>query len=202
MEHIYHQGKHNKPVFILLHGTGGDEYDLIPLAETLDPDASYISLRGDVNENGLNRYFKRIKPGVFDEKDLVFRTKNMSVRIHELSKTYTINQDNFLAIGYSNGANILASVLFHYNDVIKYAILHHPMVPLRTIELPDLTDVHVLITAGKNDPICTKEESEELIEHLRKANADVEVFWTNNGHALTQEEVEKSKQWIKKMSSD
>lgn len=196
MQHIFKQGTNpEKPVLLLLHGTGGTEHDLLPLAEIVDSEASVLSVRGNVLENGMPRFFRRIAEGVFDEEDLIFRTKELNDFLDEASKEYNFNRNNIVAIGYSNGANIAASLLFHYRDALKGAILHHPMVPRRGIELPNLDGVNVFIAAGVNDPICPKEESVELEELLKGAGAKVAVQWENFGHQLTMNEVKAAKAW-------
>lgn len=200
MKHIFNQGKDSsKPTLLLLHGTGGNEHDLLPLAERIDIEASVLSVRGNILENGMPRYFKRLSEGVFDEEDLVFRTKELNEFLDEAATKYNFDRDNVLAIGYSNGANIAASLLFHYQDALKGAMLHHPMVPRRGIELPDLTGKAVFIGAGTNDPICPSEESVELQSLLEEANAKVEVHWENNGHQLTATEVEAARKWYKSL---
>jgi len=137
MRHLFQQGRDPaKPTFLLLHGTGGNESDLLPLAGMIDPDASVLSVRGNVLENGMPRFFRRLAEGVFDEKDLVFRTKELYEFLDEASKKYSFDRKNIVAIGYSNGANIAGSLLFHYQDALKGAILFHPMVPRRGINLP------------------------------------------------------------------
>jgi len=132
MRHIFQKGNDlSKPTLLLLHGTGGTEHDLLPIAEIIDPNASVLSVRGNVSENGMPRFFKRLAEGVFDEKDLIFRTKELYDFLDEAAEKYALDRANMYAIGYSNGANIAASLLFHYKDVLKGAILHHPMVPRR-----------------------------------------------------------------------
>ncbi len=199
MKHIFKEGKDKtKPTLLLLHGTGGTESDLLPLAPHIDKDASVLSVRGNVSENGMPRFFRRLAEGVFDVEDLIFRTKELNEFLDEAAIKYSFDRNNIVAIGYSNGANIAGSLLFHYKDAIKGAILHHPMVPRRGIELPDLTGTPVLITAGKNDPICPAQETVDLQDLLQKANANVEVHWENNGHMLTGTEVAAAAEWYKK----
>lgn len=200
MKHIFQKGKdHNKPTLLLLHGTGGDESNLLPIAEIVDKAASVLSVRGNVLENGMPRYFKRLAEGVFDEEDLIFRTKELNEFLDQAAQKYEFNRNNMIAIGYSNGANIAASLLFHYQDALKGAILHHPMVPRRGIDLPDLSGKSVFIAAGTNDPICPPEESEELQTLLEGANAKVEIHWENRGHQLTLEEVEAASKWYSRL---
>ena len=197
MIHFYKEGSNNHTL-LLLHGTGGSENDLLNIAKYIDEDANILSLRGDVNENGMNRFFKRLSEGVFDEEDLVYRTSKLYKLLDELSLKYEFDRNNITAVGYSNGANIAASLLFHYKDALKRAILFHPMVPLRNIELPSLTETSILITAGTNDPICSVKESEELFDYFHNANADVEISWYNFGHRLTEQEIFKAKEWLNK----
>ncbi|USK87340.1 alpha/beta hydrolase [Peribacillus asahii] len=199
MKHIYQQGSNpNAPVLLLLHGTGGTETDLLPLAEMVSPDSSVLSVRGNVLENGMPRFFRRLAEGVFDEEDLVFRTKELQEFLDAAAKEYGFDRSNVVAIGYSNGANIAASLLFHYENALKGAILHHPMVPRRGLELPSLSQVQIFIAAGKNDLICPARETEELAELLQSAHADVNVFWENYGHQLTRSEVEAAASWFQK----
>ncbi|NHM31810.1 alpha/beta hydrolase [Bacillus sp. C11] len=196
MKHLFQQGAdETRPTLLLLHGTGGNEHDLVPIAGMIDKQASVLSVRGNVLENGMPRFFRRHAEGVFDEEDLIFRTKELNEFLDEAAKKYHFDRNNIMAVGYSNGANIAASLLFHYQNALKGAILHHPMVPRRGIELPDLTGVPVFIGAGTNDPICSPLESSLLDELLRGANADVHIHWENRGHQLTVEEVEAAGQW-------
>ncbi|WP_301107131.1 alpha/beta hydrolase [Sporosarcina sp.] len=196
MKHIFQQGKDSsKPTLLILHGTGGNELDLLPLAGRIDEAASVLSVRGNVLESGMPRFFKRLAEDVFDEEDLIFRTKELNEFLDEAAEQYGFDRNNVIAIGYSNGANIAASLLFHYQNALKGAILHHPMVPRRGIELPDLSGKSVFIAAGTNDPICAPEETEELQRLLENANAKVEVHWENRGHQLTAEEVEAAGEW-------
>ena len=198
MKHIFQKGNDpSKPTLLLLHGTGGTEQDLLPLADKIDPDANVLSVRGNVLENGMPRFFKRLAEGVFDEEDLVFRTKELNEFLDEAAEKYEFDRNNILAVGYSNGANIAASLLFHYKDALQRAILHHPMVPRRGIDLPNLSGKHVFIAAGTNDPICPAQESEELTAILKDAGANVELHWENRGHQLTFTEVEAAGKWYK-----
>jgi phospholipase/carboxylesterase len=198
LKHIFKQGRDtSKPVLLLLHGTGGTEQDLLPLAEMIDPEASVLSVRGNVSENGMPRFFRRLAEGVFDEEDLIFRTKELHEFLDKAANEHGFDRSNIVAFGYSNGANIAASLLFHYDDSLKGASLHHPMVPLRGIQMPNLSEVPVFIAAGKNDPICPAEESEELDELLRGAGAKTTVHWEMNGHTLTGSEVAVAADWYR-----
>ncbi len=196
MQHIFQKGTDpSKPTLLLLHGTGGNENDLLPLAGLIDQDASVLSVRGNVLENGMPRFFRRLAEGVFDMEDLIFRTKELHEFLNEASEKYGFDRHNIVAVGYSNGANIAGSLLFHYAGSLKAASLHHPMVPRRDIELPDLTGTSVFIAAGTNDPICPPKESEDLQLLLENANASVQIHWENRGHQLTREEVDAAAKW-------
>ncbi|WP_010651920.1 alpha/beta hydrolase [Oceanobacillus massiliensis] len=198
MKHIFKKGKdQSRPTLLLLHGTGGTEQDLLQLAEIIDKEANILSVRGNVLENGMPRFFKRLAEGVFDEDDLIFRTKELNEFLDEAAMKYEFDRSNITAVGYSNGANIAASLLFHYKDALNKAILHHPMVPRRGIEMTDLTGKAVFIAAGTNDPICPAQESEELTSLLKNAGADVELHWENRGHQLTIDEVQAAAAWYK-----
>ena len=197
MKHIFQKENLSHPTFLLLHGTGGDEKDLLGLAHFIQPEYNVLSVRGEVKENGMNRFFKRLSEGVFDEVDLVFRTHQLKEFIDQASIDYGFDKNHVVALGYSNGANIAGSLLFHYSDVFEKAILLHPMVPMRK-ELPDLSRVSVFIGAGKNDPICPPEESIELNKLLSSAHADVTLHWENNGHRISESELNAIKKWLNK----
>lgn len=196
MKHIFNKGKDStKPTLLLLHGTGGNEFDLLPLADMVDKEANVLSVRGNVLENGMPRFFQRLAEGVFDEEDLIFRTKELNEFLDEAAEKYEFDRDHIVAIGYSNGANMAASLLFHYDRALKGAILHHPMVPRRGVGLPNLSGTSVFIAAGTNDPICLAKESEELYSLLEEAKADVTLHWEHYGHQLTRTEVEAARKW-------
>ena len=197
MIHIYKEKNQKGPTLLLLHGTGGDERDLLPIAEIIDPVANILSVRGQVLENGSNRYFKRLAMGVFDLEDLVFRTKRLKEFVDWASDHYDFDRSQVIAVGYSNGANIAGSILFHYKDALKKAMLFHPMVPIRK-ELPDLMGVDVFISAGKSDSICPSEESQELFDLLSAAKANVVLAWQPDGHRLSMEEIVEAKAWYEK----
>lgn len=199
MQHIFKQGSNkDKPVLLLLHGTGGDERSLLGLAPIIDEEASVLSVKGNILENGMPRFFRRLAEGIFDEEDLIFRTHELKQFLDDAAEQYSFDQRNIIAVGYSNGANIAASLLFHYADALKGAILHHPMVPRRNIELPTLSGIPVFIAAGENDPMCPPAESIELEKLLTKAGANVVTHWERFGHQLTRSEVEAASVWYVK----
>ncbi|MGK7376651.1 alpha/beta hydrolase [Planococcus sp. 1R117A] len=196
MKHIFQPGSNPaKPTFLVLHGTGGNENDLLPIAAHIDPEASVLSVRGNVSENGMPRFFKRLSEGVFDMEDLKARTEELNDFVNKAAKEHGFDRSNVIAIGYSNGANIAANLLFTDAAALKGAILHHPMVPNRETALPDLSGVGVFIAAGTNDPICPAEESTDLEQLLKNAGANVKLHWESYGHQLTMPEVEAAKAW-------
>lgn len=196
MQHIFKQGTdQDAPILLLLHGTGGTERDLLPIAEMISPQASVLGVRGNVSENGMPRFFRRLAEGVFDEEDLIFRTKELNDFIDEMAEKYQFNRKNVLAIGYSNGANIAASLIYHHDQALNGAILLHAMVPRRGVQIPDLTNTSVFIGAGTNDPLIPPAETKELADELRNANADVTEHWENAGHQITRDEIVKAKEW-------
>jgi phospholipase/carboxylesterase len=200
MEHVFIQGTQEEaPVLLLLHGTGGNERDLLPLANMIAPGASVLGVRGNVLENGMPRFFRRLSEGVFDEEDLIFRTKELNDFIGEMAEKYSFNRDKVLAIGYSNGANIAASILYHFENSLRGAILFHAMVPLRGVSIPDLSKTPIFIGAGERDPLIPAKETQELVEALKKANAVVTEYWGEGGHELTRTEVELAKSWYEEI---
>ncbi|WP_035507478.1 alpha/beta hydrolase [Halobacillus karajensis] len=196
MKHVFKKGASDRTL-LLLHGTGGTEQDLLPLAKMIDPEASVLSVRGNVSENGMPRFFKRLREGVFDEEDLIARTKELDTFLNEASSEYGFDRNKVVAVGYSNGANIAGSLLFHFNNSLEGALLFHPMVPRRGIDIPQQSGLPVFIGAGENDPICPAHETEELKELLSNAGADVTVHWERMGHQLTETEVNTAARWYK-----
>ena len=181
---------------LLLHGTGGDEDDLIPVGQMLSTSASLLSPRGKVLENGMPRFFKRLAEGVFDIEDLKFRTKELSDFVKEASNIYSFNLDKTIAVGFSNGANIAASLLLSYPETIKGAILFRAMVPFIPDNMPNLSSKKVLLSAGMFDPIVSKSQIEGLLNILQKSGADVILKWQQSGHNLSQTDIFNAKEWL------
>lgn len=196
--HVFKPGQPGRPTFLVLHGTGGDEEDLLPLAHMIDPDAAVLSVRGDVNENGMNRFFKRLREGIFDEADLEMRAQQLNAFVNEAAQEYGFDRDQVIALGYSNGANIAAGMLYLFEKSLRAAILHHPMVPFRERLPQSTTGLQIFIGAGKNDPICAPEESEALQRQLEAAGGTVSLWWGHAGHSLTQDELVAAKNWYTK----
>jgi len=196
MKHIYIKGT-SKQTLLLLHGTGGNENDLVSLAKYIDPTANILSVRGQVVENGMPRFFKRLSPGVFDEDDLILRTHELKSFIDTSSHTYDFDIDHIIAFGYSNGANIASSLIIYYPTLLKTAILSHPMVPFNKIEMPDLKDIDIFIGAGNNDPIVDLNETYQLETLYKQAHANITLKVNDFGHNFSQKELDEIKNWYK-----
>jgi phospholipase/carboxylesterase len=188
--------KNNSFTLLLLHGTGGNENDVIPIARMLEiANASILSPRGKVIENGMPRFFRRLAEGVFDIEDLIFRTNELSDFVQNASKIYDFNLNQIMAIGYSNGANIAAGILLLRPEILSAAILFRPTVPLIPDNLPNLSGKHILISAGSHDPIVPSHQTEDLFDLLRNVGATISIHWQNGGHELTRRDVKVAREW-------
>ena len=194
--HRFIPGAPDKPTLLLLHGTGGDESDLLQLGEALLPGAARLSPRGQVLENGMPRFFRRLAEGVFDLEDLRRRTHELADFVEAASGVYRPGGRRPVAVGFSNGANIAAAMLLLRPAVLSGALLIRPMVPLVPETLPDLQGVPVQINAGQVDPLVPAPQSEALAKLLGDAGAAVELRWIAGGHALTREDLEAGKTWF------
>lgn len=194
MNHVFKQGDSKKPTFLLLHGTGGDERDLLPIAEFIDPTASILSVRGNVLENGMPRFFKRLGEGIFDEADLIERTAELTAFLKEAAVKYGFSLAHIVPIGYSNGANIATSMLYHYPSIFEAAILLHGMVPLRNKEIPALKGMRIFLSGGEFDPIIPPKETKELQQTLTDAGGEVKLFF-GTSHQLSRAELDAAKSW-------
>ena len=181
---------------LLLHGTGGTEDDLIPLGKELATDASLLSVRGKVLENGMPRFFRRLEEGVFDLEDLKMRTDELADFILKSSSVYEFDLKRLVAVGYSNGANIGASLLLKRPEVLAGAILFRAMVPFVPDVLPDLSKKFIILLEGMRDPIVSKQEVESLLKIFNKAHSNVTIKWQGSGHNLTQEDIDSAKKWL------
>jgi len=197
MKHVFKPGNGTKETLVVFHGTGGDENDLIPVAKMISTDANILSLRGNTSENGMLRFFNRISEGVFDEEDVKFRSKEIVDFLSEAKDMYGIDLDKLNAVGYSNGANIIAAIQLIYGDIFKKSILFHAMIPLRESQTASLNNVKVFIGAGENDTIIPIGNSEKLESLLKSKGAEVMMKRYMEGHTLTLDEVNDAKEWYK-----
>ncbi len=188
--------RNKKLTLVLLHGTGGNEEDLIFLGKKIEPNASILSPRGKVLENGLPRFFRRLAEGVFDLEDLRIRSHELADFIQKCSLHYKFDLENTIAIGFSNGANISVSMLFLRPEVLQGAILFRAMVPFIPDPLPNLSCKKILLSAGLEDPIVTRNETENLFRLFQKTNAILTLKWQPSSHNLIQEDILVAKPWI------
>lgn len=194
-KHVYQEKENGGPTFVLLHGTGGNENDLLPLAKMIDEKANVLGVRGNVLENGMPRFFRRLQEGVFDMEDLKKRTDELNDFLQQAASQYKFQNQDVYAIGYSNGANIAANLLYEHGSVFKGVFLFHAMVPQQKEQLPNLSETAVFVGAGKNDPMIPADQTNTLITDLQQAGASVESYWTTGGHQLLREEVDEAKRW-------
>ena len=178
-----------------MHGTGGNEHDLLNIGRHIDSEASLLGVRGNVVEAGMPRYFKRLAEGVFDEEDLFLRAQELHDFLEDSLEHYAPERELVIAVGYSNGANIAATVMLKHESIFDKAILFHAMVPYRNHDMQVLKEAPIFEEAGINDPIIPKKETDELIEVLRKQGAAVTEKWYESGHQLTMDEVNASREW-------
>ena len=189
-------GKEAGMTLLVLHGTGGNEDDLIPLGQDLAPGAAILSPRGKISEHGYPRFFRRLAEGVFDMEDLVFRTHELAEFVENAAEEYGFDKEKLVAVGYSNGANIAASLILLHPGLLRAAVLFRSMVPLEPEVTPDLSGMPVFMAAGTRDPLIPPDNTEKLANMLREAGAEVDLRWRDIGHPLTYEEVEEAKDWL------
>lgn len=185
------------PTLLLLHGTGGDENSLLELGRALSPDSALLSVRGKVLENGMPRFFRRLREGVFDVEDLKARAHELADFVSEAAREYDLDAKRVVAVGYSNGANIAGAGLLLRPGTLCGAVLFRPMVPLAPDDRPDLSDVSVLIAAGKSDPLVAPDNTRALVSLLQEHGATVSLRWHQGGHELARDEIEAAREWMR-----
>jgi phospholipase/carboxylesterase len=198
--HVYTRGTDpSGRTLLLLHGTGGNEHDLLPLGEMLAPDASMLSPRGKVLEHGMPRFFRRLAEGVFDEADLRRRASELADFVLASAQRYGFDPKQLIAVGFSNGANIASAMMLLRPEVLAGAVLIRAMVPLVPDPLPSL-NARVLISNGRVDPTVPPQETERLAALLRDSGANVTLAWQNSGHQLTQADVDTAREWLRQQT--
>jgi predicted esterase len=170
---------------LLLHGTGGNENDLLPIGRQLVPGAALLSPRGNVSEQGMPRFFRRFAEGVFDLEDVAKRTQSLADFVRDAATEYGFAPGQLTALGYSNGANIAASLLLLRPESLAGAVLLRPMIVLQPKQLPDLRGKRIAIISGRYDPIVPVDQPETLAKMFRDAGAEVELHWLESGHQLS-----------------
>jgi phospholipase/carboxylesterase len=186
----------NIDTLILLHGTGGNEHDLVPLAQQMIPGCGILGIRGNVSENGMPRYFRRLSEGVFDLDDLRLRAMELASFIKEATQEYGINLNKACAVGYSNGANIASAVHFLSPGLLKHSIHFRPMVPLVPEAAPDLSGIRVLLTFGAFDPLMPPGEKGRLTGLFEQYGSSVTSHIEQTGHQLVGGDIEAAVAWI------
>jgi phospholipase/carboxylesterase len=183
--HVWEPGSGSPPL-LLLHGTGGDEHDLLVLREHLAPDAPVLSPRGTVSEHGMARFFRRVREGVFDEDDLRHQTDDLAAFLTAAEQKYGVAAGSWLAVGFSNGANMASALLLRHPESLAGAVLIAAMVPFQEDEPKDdaLAGKPVLIVNGNRDPMATAEQTTRLTEQLRRRDAEVELLSFDGGHTI------------------
>jgi predicted esterase len=186
----------DKPTLLVLHGTGGNEHDLLPLGRALIPGGGVLSPRGKVLERGMPRFFRRLAEGVFDLEDLRARTDELARFVARAADHYGFDPAKVIGAGFSNGANIAASTLLLRPQTLAGAVLFSPMVPIVPETPPDLRDVHVFMSAGRQDPLVAPANTQRLADLLKQYGADVTLRWTEGGHSLTGGDVDAAREWM------
>lgn len=195
--HEYQPSRHaGARTLLLLHGTGGNERDLLPVGQYLAPGAGLLSPRGKVLEHGMPRFFRRLAEGVFDLEDLKLRTQELLAFIREASEQYEFDAKDLIAVGYSNGANIAASLLLTEPNALGGAVLLRPMLPFMPATPPNLQGKPVLIAAGRQDQVIPAASTAQLASLLRESGAQLDERIYPAGHGLTQQDLDDAKAWL------
>lgn len=181
---------------LLLHGTGGDENDLLPLGSELWPGAALLGVRGKVLENGMPRFFRRLGEGVFDVADLKFRAEELAQFIDAAAERYSFRRKNLVVVGYSNGANIGAGLILLHPHYLAAAVLFRAMIPFLPDLVRDFRHLSVFIGAGRLDPIVPSGQVEELGALFESGGADLTISWSQGGHELSQDDIRAAKTWL------
>lgn len=197
MNYLYNETKKGAPVFVMLHGTGGNETDLMPLAAQLNPDYNVLSVRGTVKERGMNRFFKRHAEGQYDLEDLQVRAQELYAFIVEKAANYDFKMEDVVLVGFSNGANIAIEMMLQEPQTFKRAALLAPMYPKEVDEQQDFSQTDIFLSLGKGDPIVSIAESERVVHLFESRGADVSTVWVH-GHRLTPQAVTEAKNWLNK----
>jgi predicted esterase/catechol 2,3-dioxygenase-like lactoylglutathione lyase family enzyme len=186
----------NGDTVVTFHGTGGSEYDLVELATQLFGPSTILSPRGMVNENGLQRFFRRLANNVFDERDVIARAHELTDFLIQAAHRYGRDPGRLTACGYSNGANIAAAMLLLRPEVFEKAVLLRPMLPLKTVEHSDLSGKRILILRGARDRVIPPDSTDQLIDLLRGCGADVSIHTAAAGHEIVAEDIEAARKWV------
>ena len=186
---------------LMLHGTGGNESDLVPLGRTLLPGAALLSPRGKVLEGGMPRFFRRLAEGVFDQADLTLRTAELARFVQQAGEEYGLDPGKLVAVGFSNGANIAASLLLRFPGLLAGAVLMRAMPPFIPAQPVDLGRKPVLMLSGERDPIVQRDQVLQLANLLRDSQADLTLHWGEAGHNLAEDDISVARDWLQRVFS-
>ncbi|WP_187441960.1 alpha/beta hydrolase [Sutcliffiella horikoshii] len=198
MKHFFHNSSESDQVFLLLHGTGGRETDLLSVAGKVDVSLSVLGVRGDVIEDGRFRYFSRKIDGSIDEESIRAKTIDLLDFLNQAASIYPFNKKNIHLIGYSNGANMAVSLILHQPEIFKSAILLHPSHPLKSFKEARLDALDIFITAGARDQMVLPSEAVQLKSHLTNLGARVSLHMTDYGHEIRDSEITEATKWWNK----
>ena len=197
MIHIFQKGQNDK-VFVLLHGTGGNEFDLIQLARYIDPNAARLGIRGNISEHGMNRFFKRLAVGIFDEQSIEEESIILYKFILEASEKYQFELDQVIVLGFSNGANIVQGILSRYDQAFKHMILLSPVLLEPTKNFKDIKDANVFISSSREDPYATFEDLKLLEDKFKSSKVNLDFYWHSFGHTINVDILEAVKKFYQK----
>ena len=186
----------NPVALLLLHGTGGNESDMLGLGRELLPGAALLSPRGKVLENGMPRFFRRFAEGVFDVEDLKRRADELSGFISAASEQYGLGDKKLLAVGYSNGANIAAGVMLRHPGQLAGGVLFRAMVPFQPDPIPDLHGTSIFLASGRRDNVAPADNVNTLAQIFKSAGAGISIHWHNGGHELGQDDLQAAQTWL------
>lgn len=182
---------------LLLHGTGGNEDDLLPVGRALAPEANLLSPRGRVLEGRMPRFFRRLAEGVFDQEDLALRTDELAAFVRQQIRERHLDAASVVAVGFSNGANIAASLMLRHPGLIRQAVLWRAMVPFEPRAPGGLSGTRIRLGEGRYDPIVPVENAARLAAILEAAGAEVTLDWRQAGHQLEAEEISEAGAWLR-----
>lgn len=198
--HRFVPAQNSKRTLLILHGTGGNENDLLPIGRMLDPESALLSPRGKVLENGAPRFFRRIREGVFDEEDVILRANELADFVTGAVKENSLDASQIIAVGYSNGANIASAMMLLRPEILRGAVLLRGQIPLIPEKLLDLTGKSVFLSSGNFDPIVDANGANELAQLLTKAGAAVTHVWQQSGHELSRNDIDAAREWLKSLA--